>query len=112
MAYGDPSYEYVNSGSTGASANTAHGLFGAYQGLSSLHESDVVHVQVQGVTNALRVAPNNAVTNDNGLKVGTTAWEDVPPLRIGAASQLHFANDTLGSNASPMWVVWKRLPLY
>lgn len=110
MAYGDVNYEWVQGGSTGASADTAHGLFGAYGGLSDLRNSEVVHVQLRGITNDFRVGPDNTVTNDTGLLV-TTSWFDLPPMRVGAASQFHFANDTLGTNASPMWVVWKRKPL-
>lgn len=111
MAYGDVNYEWVVSGSTAASADTAHALFGAYGGLSLLHESEVVHLQVRGKTFSLNVAPDNTVTNDDGLEVGTTAWEDLPPMRIGAASGFHFANATIGSDAGAMWVVWKRKSL-
>lgn len=111
MAYGDANYVWVNSGSTGASADTAHGLFGIYGGLSSLHESEVLHVQVQGITNSLKVGPDNTLTNDTGFKVGTTAWEDLPPMRTGAASGFHFINETAGTDTSPMWVIWRRKPL-
>ena len=110
MAYGDVNYEWVNAGSSGASANTAHGLFGAYSGLSLLHESEVIHVQVQAITNDLRIGPDSTVTNNTGMLI-TTSWFDLPPMRVGAASQFHFVNDTLGTNASPMWVAWKRKPL-
>ena len=111
MAYGDVSYSWVNSGSTAASANTGHRLFGAYNGLSNLNSLEVVHVQLLAITNDFRVGPAGSVTNNSGFKVLTSAWSDLPPITAGAVDGFHFTNDTLGSNASPAWVVWRRNPL-
>lgn len=110
MAYGDIHYEWVNAGSTGASADTAHGLFGLYGGLSDLNDAEVIHIQLQGISNDFKIGPDNTITNDTGFKVSTD-WIDLPPMRVGSASQFHFANNTLGTNASPMWVAWKRKPI-
>ena len=94
MAYGDVNYEWINSGSTGASADTAHLLFGNYQGLSDLHQSEVAHVMLQGITNDFNVGLDNTVTNNIGYKIGATSWFDLAPMRVGKASGLHIANTT------------------
>lgn len=111
MAYGDIAYEWFSSGSTGASADTVHNLFGNYQGLSSLNSNEAVFVQLQSIDNDFRVGPAGEVTNNTGLKI-TTTWFDLPPLRAATASGLQFVNDQTATNASPMWVVWRRSPLY
>ena len=109
MAYGDVNYSIVNSGSTGASANTAHLLFGIYGGLSDINNSESVNIQLWSSNNA-RLGGDNTVTNDNGLKIDSNV-ADLPPIRAGTASTLHFANETLGTNASVSWFIWNRKPL-
>ena len=109
MAYGDVNYNLVSSGSTGASADTAHLLFGSYGGLSNLNNDEILHIQLWASDNA-RVSDSNAVTNDNGVKVESSVF-DLPPIRAGTASQLHFANETIGTDANMSWIIWRRLPL-
>jgi len=106
MAYGDVNYTIVSSGSTGASANTGHLLFGTYGGLSLLNNDEILHIQLWSANNA-RVAGTNAVTNNSGVKIDSSVF-DLPPIRSGTASGFHFANETIGANASMSWIAWRR----
>ena len=54
MAYGDVNYALISSASTGASADTAHLLFGAYEGLSLLNNDEILHIQLFAVRMIMR----------------------------------------------------------
>jgi hypothetical protein len=108
--YGDPSYKLVASGSTAASANTAHSLFGAYQGLSLLiHEDDSIFIMLDAQTNDVRIG-DSTVSNNRGVPILGSANEvqALPAMRMRYASQLHFANKTLGANGIINWNIWHR----
>lgn len=107
--YGDTNYQWVQSGSTTASAATAHGLFGAYNGLSLLNTNDVLHVQVMAITNNFELL--KTVTPSTGFLFQTSAsyYYDLPPMNCNSASQMHFRNQTGASNATVMWNIWRRV---
>ena len=113
MAYGDIYYSWLKSGSTAASAQGAHLLFGNYEGLSDLNNDDVVHIRLKSVGgNDYNVGPDAA---NVGEVLGETVYADasgfdLPPMRAGDASRVFFANLVAGTNASAGWSVWKRVP--
>lgn len=108
MAYGDPSFEFLTSTCAQASANSAHLLLGNYQGLSDLHDDDVVHLFIEAGGD-IRVGENPS--NNIGLPIYAAASGfDWPPVRAGDASQLLFANKELGTDASPVTTIFRRLP--
>lgn len=112
MAYGDIYYEIFNAGSVAASANTPHLLFSS-TGLSDLNDRDVVEINL--------VAPggveyNIGLTGAVGDSIGETVFaggsgeRQLRPMKVGEASRLHFSNTALGSNASPAFVIWRKVP--
>ena len=104
--YGDPSYDIFASGSTGASANTAHLFFGNYEGLSNLNNDDAVLIHFD-CDNSLRFG--DSPSNDHGVLVqGGSGTYQIPARRAGDTSQLLFANADLGSNASARWTIFRR----
>jgi hypothetical protein len=112
MAYGDINYEWIASGSTATSADTASNLFGVYQGLSDLNNAEAVHIQLQCEGSTLRFAPSAVITNNTGFKLSPTAsWIDLPPMRANNANELQIINHLAGNNASVNWVIWRRVPL-
>lgn len=109
----DTSYSLLVSGSTVASANTLHRLYGVYDGLSDLNSDQVVHLQLQASGADLRLTPTNAsVVTDYGiwLKANTNAYIDLPAQKISAASELHFRNHVAGNNVVVRWALWQRIP--
>lgn len=109
MSYGDTYYGIVTSGSTATSAATAHLLFGAYQGLSTLGQNEIVNIQLIATANDVRVW-NSTVTNNTGLRLTQSASAfDLPPMRAGEASGLHMVRDGSG-NPTVLWTVWSRNP--
>lgn len=107
MAYGDVNFSWHASGSAGAAASTAHGLFGSYSGLSSLEEGEVVHIFAATSVNKAFVGPPSVVSNNKGILLTTTNAE-LKPMRAADASQLQFVNETGGTNASVIWTIWRR----
>lgn len=103
------SYTFVASGSTTASANTAHRLYGTYNGLSTLGTSVVFHVSVLAETNNAAVFHSNAKTG-RGIVLSTsaTAYTAMRPMLQTAAVDLHFANKTDGSNSTVNWFIYRR----
>ena len=111
-AYGDKNFAYVISGSTATSAATAHNLFGLYQGLSLLGQDEAVFIQVFASAADIRLSgdPTTSATNNTGLRLTTAGSNyDLPPMRVGDASQISFAREA-SNNASPIWTVWRRRP--
>lgn len=110
---GDPTYKFHASGSTAASADTAHALLGSYEGLSQLNDEEALHLQIFASSQNLKVYPSEAASpSHHGFRMvsGESYYVDLPPMRVGDASQLVFANDTSGNNAHVKWVVWFRQP--
>jgi len=109
VAYGEVFYEIYSCGSTATSAATAHSLFGGNGGLSLLNQNDVVFIQILPTANDLRLW-DSAVTNNTGLRLSVAACVfDLPPMRVGSASVLHFLRDS-ATNATANWTVWTRWP--
>ena len=107
MAYGDIYFELYASGSTATSAATPHSLFGGNGGLSSLNQNDVVFIQVVPTGADARLW-NLDVTNNTGLRLSTAASVfDLPPMRVGNASTLHFVRDA-AANSTANWTIWTR----
>jgi len=108
--YGDTNYQWVQSGSTTASAATAHGLFGAYNGLSLLNANDVLRLQVLPVTNSAEILPS--VTLSPGMLISTSQslYQDLPPMTVSNVQNLHFRNNVGASNSTVKWVIWRRVP--
>lgn len=108
----DTSYQIYAAGSTATSAGTAHLLTGNYAGLSSLNNSDVVVPWLKTRVNSLRLFP---ALGDFGVRAGlllsTSAnnYIELKPMRAGAASLMHIANDVVGSNGNVDWVFWRRI---
>lgn len=108
--YGDSHYELFASGSTAASGNDPHLLFGAFDGLSTLNQKDVVHIFLESGDNDMRVGLPGSVSNNLGVPVYTDSFGyDWPPTKVEDARNLHFANKTLGSNAIPSWNIFRRI---
>ncbi len=107
--YGDTKYEFVQSGSTTASAATAHSVFGTYNGLSLLNQDDVLHIQVLPLTNNFELLKSAALGTGMLFTTDTKTYYDIPPMRVGSASQLHFRNQTGASNATVRWTAWRRI---
>lgn len=107
--YGDTRYEFVQSGSTTASAATAHGLFGTYNGLSLLNQNDVLHVQILPLTNNLEILKSSALGTGMLFTTDLKSYYDLPPMSVSSASVIHFRNQTGASNATARWSVWRRV---
>lgn len=107
--YGDTKYEWVLSGSTTASAATAHFLFGAYNGLSLLNQNDVLHVQVMAQTNNFELLKTVALSPGFLFQTSASAYYDLPAMDRDSASQMHFRNQTGASNATVKWNIWRRI---
>ncbi len=107
--YGDTRYEWVMSGSTTASAATAHSLFGTYNGLSSLNSGDVLHLQVLAGTNNVELLRTSGLTTGFSFPTGASVYYDLPPISLDAASQMHFRDATGASGASVRWNIWRRI---
>ncbi len=107
--YGDTRYEWVKSGSTTASAATAHLLFGTYNGLSNLNVNDTLHIQILPLTNNFELLRSSALETGFLFTTDSTFYYDLPPMRSGTASAMHFRNQTGASNATARWIVWRRV---
>ena len=100
-------YEFLASGSVAASADTAHSLYGNFDGLSDLGSWQVVHVSIQPSANNLALFPQ-VETNGRGWRMvsGNDYYIDLPAMTRDNASRLHFLNETSGSNAVVNWMIW------
>ena len=108
MAYGDVYFKMQANGSTATSAATAHLVFGTYAGLSLLNNEDVVNIQLWA-TGADSRLWDNTVTNNTGLRLTTAAsLYDLPPMRVGDASRIHFAREA-AANVTMGWTIWRRV---
>lgn len=107
--YGDTKYEWVQSGSTTASAATAHGLFGTYNGLSLLNLNDTLHLQIMAVTNNLELLKTSSLGTGFLFQTSASSYYDLPAMSRDSASQMHFRNQTGASNATVKWNVWRRV---
>lgn len=113
MAMGDTSYEWISAGSTATSADTAHVLYGTYNGLSDLNAGEVLIIDVHASVNDLFLLPSDAAS---GVQAGRfisgseTGFQSLMPLRRSDASQLHIINKTAGENGTAFWTIWTRRP--
>lgn len=107
--YGDAYYQWIQSGSTTASAATSHGLFGTYNGLSMLNASGVVNIQILPSTNNLELLRSSALDSGFLFQTGGSIFYDLPPLSVNDARNLHFRNQTGASNATVRWNIWSRI---
>lgn len=108
--YGDTKFEWVASGSTTASAATAHSLFGAYNGLSLLNPSDVLLVSVFPVTNSAEILPSAVLSPGMTVSTSQSLYQPLMPMSALATRNLHFRNSVGASNSTMRWVVWRRVP--
>jgi hypothetical protein len=113
MATGDVSYSWISSGSTTASADTAHNLYGGNTsgGLSAYHVDAVFHVQIQASGADFMLLPTDeASANQDGqwFKQDIDVYLDMPAMKRSDASQLSFRNLTAGDNAVARWLIWER----
>lgn len=108
--YGDTRYEWVKSGSTTASAATAHALFGAYNGLSLLNANDVVNVSVLPITNSAEILQSVALSPGMLISTSQSLYLDLPPMLVSDVRNLHFRNNVGASNSTVKWIVWRRVP--
>lgn len=102
------SYTFIASGSTAASAATAHSLFGTYNGLSSIGTSVVLYISAKAQTNSAAIYHSNAKTGP-GIILSTSAvdYRDLKPMTRTNADSLHFANQSAG-NATVNWFIYRR----
>lgn len=113
MSVGDTNYVLVAAGSTTASVATLQPLFGTYQGLSALNENEVVNIQITGGGSNeffIGLAAAN-VSNNIGYKIYPgLSTVDLPPMRVGQASQLNLSRAVSGLDPISNFVIWARRP--
>jgi hypothetical protein len=105
----DDSYAIVASGSIAASANTAHSLFGTYNGLSNIATSVILYGEAAAEGNDATVFSSSA-KNGRGIVLSTSAtgYTKLPSMRQSNFANLHFANKTDGSNTTVNWFIYRR----
>lgn len=103
------SYTIVASGSTAASADTAHSLFGNYGGLSNIGTSVVLYVETLAQTNDATLFPSVNKTG-RGIVLSTSRvdYKELKPMQRTNASALHFANKTAGNNTTVNWFIYRK----
>lgn len=106
--YGDTRYEWVKSGSTTASAATAHLLLGTYNGLSLLNAEETLGVQVLAITNSFDLLKDATLVPGFYCSTSAIIYQDIPPMKRGDVSNLHFRNSAAG-NATARWQIWRRV---
>ena len=106
--YGDTKYEWVKSGSTAASAATAHLLFGAYNGLSLLNDDDVLNVQILAQNNPMELLPTVALSPGFPYFASGSTIHDLPAQSVKDVEELHFRNFTI-LNTTVYWNIWRRV---
>lgn len=103
------SYTIIASGSTAASADTAHSLFGNYGGLSNIGTSVVLHIEVLAQSNDATLFPSvNKTGRGVILSASRVDYKELKPMQRTAASALHFANKTASNNATVNWFIYRR----
>ena len=117
--YGDSRFDFYSAGSNATATSGVEGFFGAYSGLSLLHNEEVVHLQISASVNEFFLGPLGRVASDSGYKVYPgLSIIDLPPMRVGTASLLEI-NRAVGLgetasdfNASFNYVIWRRSDLH
>ena len=106
--YGDLNYSIFATGSTLASANTAHLLIN--KDLSQLNDADVGFLSLLPIGNNSFVYSTLSASNGVGIRFmsGGSNYIDQPPMSVDTISNLHFKNETDDSNAGFYWTMWKR----
>lgn len=103
------SYTIVASGSTAASADTAHSLFGTYNGLSNIGSSVVLYIEALAETNAAVLFPSvNKTGRGIVLSASRVDYKELKPMQRTNASALHFANKTASNNTTVNWFVYRK----
>ena len=107
-------HKLLTSSSTATSAGTAHLLFGAYDGLSQLNNSEVVLVYVAASAGGVySIQGNNLGLVSQGLMIAPATTGEpayfLMQMRAGDASGLHFFRFTT-NNGIADWSVFRRLP--
>ena len=104
----------LTSVSTATSAGTAHLLFGNYQGLSQLNNSEVVLLHVSASAGGAYTIQNvnTGIVGEgmmvNPAAIGEPAWF-LLQMRAGDASGLHMFRFTT-NNGIAGWSLFRRLP--
>lgn len=106
---GDTSYQLVASGSTTASAATAHRLLGTYNGLSAMNQGATMILKVLPITNSLEVLSSSVLSIGYLVSTSQIGYSDLPAMRVSDIDGLHFRNST-AANASVRWSIWNRVP--
>ena len=113
MAYGDPKFSLLASGSMATSAAAAHNIFGNYGGLSNQNANEVISLIVSASGGDLRISldPTTVATNDTALRLfsGGSLF-DIPPMTITNASQITVARETGTNNPVVYWSAVVRTP--
>lgn len=106
--YGDNNYRLISSGSTGASANTAHKLVNF--SFDNYNDGHVCFLSVMPVANNFRLFDNISASNGVGIRMmsGGSMYFDMPPMKVSQIRNLHFKNETDGNNAEAYWSLWSR----
>jgi len=103
------SYTIVASGSTAASADTAHSLFGTYNGLSNIGSSVVLYVETLAQTNDAVLFPSvNKTGRGIVLSASRVDYKELKPMQRTNASALHFANKTASNNTTVNWFIYRK----
>lgn len=99
--------EMFATGSTAASADTNHSVWGTYNGLSTLSSNIQIHIQCRASGAALRLWQNvNTLGRGFRMPEDMDYYTDLPQMTRNTASQIHFQNEAAGDNAVIDWVVW------
>jgi len=106
--YGDIRYEWVKSGSTAASAATAHLLFGAYNGLSLLNDNDVLNVQILAQNNPMELLQTVALSPGFPYFASGSIPYNLPAQSVKDVEALHFRNFT-AANTTVYWNIWRKI---
>jgi len=104
------SNQWVKSGSTTASAATAHLLFGLYNGLSLLDQAATVSVSVMAQTNNAEILPDATLEPGFAISVSQIQYQGLPVMTVANARNLHFRNLVGASNSTVRWFVARRIP--
>jgi hypothetical protein len=103
------SYTILASGSTAASAETMHSLYGTYDGLSGIGTSVVLYVEALAQTNDAVLFPSvTRAGRGTVLSASAVSYKELKPMQRTNASALHFANKTAANNATVNWFIYRR----
>jgi hypothetical protein len=103
------SYTILSSGSTAASAETAHSLFGNYGGLSDVAASVVLYTEVLAQSNDALLYPSVSTAGRGVvLSASQTDYKELKPMQRTNASALHIRNKTAANNTTVNWFIYRK----